>query len=182
MPRSLTTDSQDSTTTVIEIRIDDLAFYEGDAIIRPVNEELGATTPLLRRLEQAAGEALATRLKVNEPLPVGAAVVTPGGALPTPLIVHGVVSSRMEPVTRDSVRRALVSALQRARDWQLRKVAIAPFGLGAGNLDIDGSAEIMFDVLMAHRKHSAFPEHVTIVAETPDEAAALDAARQRSGA
>ena len=30
---------------VIDVRVDDLAFYEGEAIARPVNAMLGATTP-----------------------------------------------------------------------------------------------------------------------------------------
>jgi hypothetical protein len=36
---------------MIEVRVDDLAFYEGEAIARPVNAMLGATTPVMRRLE-----------------------------------------------------------------------------------------------------------------------------------
>lgn len=173
-------ESSRGVTTVVEIRIDDLAFFEGDAIIRPVNAELGATTPLLRRLELAGGDALARQLKLNEPLPVGAAVVTAAGALPSPLMVHAVIASRDEQVTRDSVRRALTSALQRADGWRLARVGIAPFGLGAGNLDIEESAGIMFDVVNAHHRWGEFPSHVTVFAETPDEAAALEAARARS--
>jgi hypothetical protein len=39
---------------LIDVRVDDLAFYEGEAIVRPVTAALGATTALLRRLEAAA--------------------------------------------------------------------------------------------------------------------------------
>jgi hypothetical protein len=35
---------------MIEVRVEDLAFFEGNAIIRPSNANLDATTPLLRRL------------------------------------------------------------------------------------------------------------------------------------
>ena len=61
---------------MISVRIDDLAFFDGEAIVRPVNEDLGATTPLLRRLELAAGTELYNQIRLQEPLPVGAAVVT----------------------------------------------------------------------------------------------------------
>lgn len=167
---------------MIDVRVDDLAFYEGDAIVRPVNADLGATTPLLRRLEVAAGPALAAQVNPQEPLPVGAAVVTGACDLPVELMVHAVVSSREEPVSRDSVRRALTSALHRVEAWQIRRIAVAPFGLGAGNLSIEDSAEAMVDVLAAHLRRARFPEAVTIVAETPDEAEAVLAAVRRSGA
>ena len=61
---------------MIEVRVEDLAFYSGDAIVRPVTATLGATTPLLRRLELAAGKQLVDQLALTEPLAVGSAVVT----------------------------------------------------------------------------------------------------------
>lgn len=154
---------------MIDVRVDDLAFYEGEAIVRPVNAMLGATTPVMRKLERAAGAAFVEKARLTEPLPVGAAVVTTAGDLQVELLIHGVVSSDDEPVTRSSVRQALVSALQRATAFQIREVAIAPFGLGAGNLDIEDSADVMIEVLSEHMKRSQFPSNVVIVAETDHE-------------
>ena len=166
---------------MIRVRIDDLAFYDGDAIVRPVNEDLGATTPLLRRLELAAGAPLHDQIRLQEPLPVGAAVVTAAGELRTELLVHAVVMSRTERVTSDSVRRALTSALQRVESWQIREIAIPPFGLGAGNLDVDESAHVMLSVIAQHLGAARYPENITLIAETQDEERALSAALQRSG-
>jgi O-acetyl-ADP-ribose deacetylase (regulator of RNase III) len=167
---------------MIEVRVEDLAFYSGHAIIRPATATLGATTPLLRRLEQAGGAALLGQLRIAEPLPVGSAVVTGAGDLPVELLVHAIVTSPTERVTRDGVRRAFRSALQRSREWQLAEVAIAPLGLGAGNLEIEESAEVMAGELLAHCRASAFPRRVTLVAETVDEAGALEHAVARSAA
>lgn len=165
---------------MIDVRVEDLAFYSGSAIIRPATATLGATTPLLRRLELAGGAALFDQLKVAEPLPVGSAVVTSAGGLPVELLVHAIVSSPTERVTRDGVRRALRSALERARAWELAEVAIPPFGLGAGNLEVEVSAELLAEELTRHHRAAEFPRRVTLVAETPDEAAALEFAMQRS--
>jgi O-acetyl-ADP-ribose deacetylase len=151
---------------MIDVRVDDLAFYEGEAIARPVNAMLGATTPVMRKLERAAGPGFEQQVRLAEPLPVGAAVVTGAGALPVELLIHGVVSSDDEPATRATVRQALTSALQRAAAFQIRELAIAPFGLGAGNLDIEDSAEVMLHVLNEHMRRSPFPATVVIVAET----------------
>jgi O-acetyl-ADP-ribose deacetylase len=166
---------------VIRVRIDDLAFFDGEAIVRPVNEDLGATTPLLRRLELAAGTQLHNQIRLQEPLPVGAAVVTSAGELSAELLVHAVVMSRTEPVSTDSVRRALTSALQRVESWQIKEVAIAPFGLGAGNLEIDESAGVMLAVIAQHLTNARFPHEITLVAESSEEERALSAALARSG-
>src|SRR5205085_595433 len=156
-------------TTVIRVCIDDLAFFDGEAIVRPVKEDLGATTPLLRRLELAAGTELHNQIRLQEPLPVGAAVVTSAGELSAELLVHAVVMSRTERVSSDTVRRALVSALQRVESWQIKDVAIPPFGLGAGNLEIDESAKIMLGVIAQHLLSARYPESITLIAETPEE-------------
>jgi O-acetyl-ADP-ribose deacetylase (regulator of RNase III) len=167
---------------MIEVRVEDLAFYAGHAVIRPATATLGATTPLLRRFELAGGVALRGQLTVAEPLPVGSAVVTGAGDLPVELLVHAIVTSATERVTREGVRRAFRSALQRTREWQLANVAVPPLGLGAGNLDIEESAEVMAGELRAHRHTSDFPRQVTLVAETADEATALEHAVARSAA
>jgi len=151
---------------VIEVRTNDLAFVSADAIARPVDAELRATTPLMRRLEVAGGEALARHLRVNEPLAVGSAVVTPAGALGVELLVHGVVSSDTEPVSRTTVRQAMSSVLQRAADWGIAHLAVAPFGIGAGNLDVEDSAEVIAEAVRRHRQTTKHPTTITIVVET----------------
>jgi O-acetyl-ADP-ribose deacetylase (regulator of RNase III) len=166
---------------MIDVRVDDLAFYAGEAIARPVNAMLGATTPVMRKLERAAGAAFTDKARLSEPLPVGAAVVTNAGDLQVELLIHGVVSSDDEPVTRATVRLALMSALQRAIAFQIRDLAIAPFGLGAGNLDIEDSADVMVEVISEHMKRSAYPASVVIVDETDHEEQILRARLRTSG-
>ena len=164
----------------LDVTIDDLAFVVADAIARPVNAQLRAPTALMRRVEEAAGPGLASQLQVASPLDVGAAVVTGGGALETPLVIHAVVMTDDEPVSRAGVMRAMTSALNRARDWQIERLAFAPFGLGAGNLDASESAQAMVAALAEHRRRAEHPVHVTIVVENAYEAEAFEAARARS--
>lgn len=154
---------------MIEVRTDDLAFISADAIARPVDAELRATTPIMRRLELAGGDTLARHLRVNEPLAVGSAVVTPAGELGVELLIHGVVSSDTESVTRSSVRQAVASSLQRAADFGIEHLAIAPFGIGVGNLDVEDSAEVVVDAIRRHRQTAKHPSTITIVVETPFE-------------
>jgi O-acetyl-ADP-ribose deacetylase (regulator of RNase III) len=151
----------------IRVRVDDLAFATGDAIAWPVTADLRATTPLLLRLATAGGEQLTSQLRVQDPLPIGSAVVTGAGTLAVELLVNAVISSDDEPVSESGVRRALRSALQRSADWQIEHLVCAPFGLGAGNLDLEDSAAIMTEVITGHLAQARFPAIVTIIVETP---------------
>ncbi|HEX6535892.1 MAG TPA: macro domain-containing protein [Gemmatimonadaceae bacterium] len=150
----------------IEVRVDDLAFVDADAVAWPVTAELHPTTPLLRRVEEAGGAALASQLRTQEPLAVGSAVVTGAGGLGVELLVSAVVSSDSEPVTAAGARRALTSALQRAVDWQISHLAIAPFGLGAGQLALDECAALMLEEIARHARGASFPARVTVVVES----------------
>ena len=165
---------------MIDVRVEDLAFFAGDAIIRPATSTLGATTPLLRKLELSGGQKLLDQLVVAEPLAVGSAVVTSAGDLQVGMLVHAIVSSPTERVSREGVRRAFRSALERALSWQMSDVAVPPLGLGAGNLDIDTSALLMADELAHHFASASFPRRVTLIAETTDEAHALEGAISRA--
>lgn len=162
--------------------MDDLVFAAGDAIAWPVTAELRATTPLLRRLEQAGGEPLVRQLAPHDPLPVGSAVVTAAGELGVELLISAVVLSDEEPVSRAGVRRALTSALQRAADWRVAHLVCTPFGLGAGNLDIEESAALMVDTIAQHLARARFPAQITMVVETPLEREAFEAALARGRA
>ncbi len=155
---------------MIEVRVDDLAFVKCDAIARPATSRLAATTPLMRRLETAAGSGFAAHLTVQEPLAVGSAIVTPGGDLTAGLVIHAVISSDEEAASASSVRRATASALQRAEAWRITHLAIAPFGLGAGNLDVEGSAKAMSEAIAEHFARASFPSTLTVIAETEEEA------------
>lgn len=158
------------------IVVDDLAFVTADAIARPVDAELRAITPVVRRLEQAGGERLLRQLRVNEPLDVGAAVVTGSGGIAAPLMIHAVVATETEPVSRAGVRRATLSALQRAHDFDIRTLAMAPFGLGAGNLEVEDSAREMCQAIREHARRAAQPSSITIVVENDYEGEAFRAA------
>lgn len=157
--------------------VDDPAFVSCDALARPVNEMLRATTTLGRRLEDAAGPAAVQQVTGNELPDVGTAVVTGAGALEARLLIHAVVMTREERVSVHGVQKAMTSVLQRAADWGLARVAVMPFGLGAGNLDIETSARAMIDAVRRWHPRNVPPTplHLVFVTESPEEAAAFPA-------
>jgi O-acetyl-ADP-ribose deacetylase (regulator of RNase III) len=164
---------------VIRVVVDDIAFVEADAVIRPATATLEPTSAALRHLEQVGGPDWARQLKVHEALAVGSAVVTGAGALPAEFVIHAVIRSPTEPVSPAGIRRALTSALQRAVDWQLKRVTVPPLGTGAGNLSIEEAARIMVDVLAQHTAVAAYPAEVEIVVERAEDGAVFEALLRR---
>lgn len=77
------------------------------------------------------------------PLEAGAAVVTGGGSLPAPFVLHVVVCDPARKVGRELLRKALVSAWQRAADWGLAVIATPPVGVGGGQLTLQESATLL---------------------------------------
>ncbi|HKI95183.1 MAG TPA: macro domain-containing protein [Gemmatimonadales bacterium] len=164
----------------MRVVVDDLAFVPADAIVRPATATLEPTTPALRRLEQVGGQAFWNQMRTERELAVGSAVVTGGGDLSAELVIHAIIRSATIPCSKDTVRRALTSALQRAADWRLAHLAIPPLGTGAGNLSLDDAADVMCTTLNRDVPALPFPADVTLVVETPEEQAVFERALQRA--
>ncbi|MGH7606738.1 MAG: macro domain-containing protein [Gemmatimonadales bacterium] len=162
---------------MIRVVVDDLASLPADALVRPATTRLDPTAAALRRLEDLGGPEFHARLRLKRELAVGAAVVTAGGGgLPAEFVIHAVIRSETEPVTRDTVARAWLSALQQAQAWQFRHVSAPPLGTGAGNLPLEDAAEIMATVLHGHRAAASFPADVSFVVERADDRDVFEAA------
>jgi O-acetyl-ADP-ribose deacetylase len=167
---------------VIRVVVDDLAFLPADAIVRPATAELEPTTPALRRLEQMGGPEFLRQIRVQTELAVGAAVVTAaGGDLPSEFVIHAVIQSRDEPVTRRGVARAWRSALERAREWGFTRLTVPPLGVGAGNLTLEVAAEVLLGELY-EVPTAAAPADVVIVVETEDQREIFEAVQRRKQA
>ncbi len=154
---------------MIDVVVDDLASVEVDAVVRPATETLEPASAAQRQLERIGGPRFQQQLETRAPLVVGAATVTAGGDLPSEFVIHAIIRSASEQVSRSGVRRAMVSTLQQAAAWQFRAVAVPPLGTGPGNLALEDSAEIICDVLHSHLPTEGFPSEVTIVVETDED-------------
>ena len=155
---------------MIRVVVDDLGFFPADAIVRPATTQLAPTTPALRRLEQMGGPEFQRHLDLHTELVVGAAVVTAaGGDLPSEFVIHAIIQSHEEPVSRRGVARAWRSALERARQWGFARLSVPPLGTGAGNLSIEDAAEILVMELNEQPPDATAPSDIAIVVETEEQ-------------
>ena len=155
---------------MIRVRQGELAEAGVEAVVRPVRSDGEAVSAVGRRVEMVAGPEVAERLQALGELPIGGAVITPGGDLAASFVIHVVVQSADEAVSRLGVQRALVNALRRAQDWGLRSLALPPIGTGAGALEAEEAARLLVEVLQDHLRDGMEPRELEIVVESAYEA------------
>ena len=148
---------------MILVIVDDLATTTADAVLRPADESLGPLTPAMSRLDEHAGPRFAEQRRLTTPLKAGAAVVTGGGDLRAPYVLHVVIRDPDSQIGRDVVRRALVSAWQRATDWELSTIATPLVGTGAGQLSVEEAATLLAETFPA--EPTGCPTELHIVVE-----------------
>jgi O-acetyl-ADP-ribose deacetylase len=147
---------------VIRVIVDDLATTTADAVLRPTDESLGALTPAMSKLDERAGPRFAEQRRLTTPLKAGAAVVTGGGDLTAPYVLHVVIRDPDARVARDIVRRALVSAWQRAADWELNTIAAPLVGSGEGDLSLEEAARLLAETFPSEPGGSPRQLHIVV--------------------
>lgn len=140
-----------------------LADQAVDAVLRPIRSDLAPVTPASRDVGLRAGATVEERLASTGQVPVGGAVLTPGGDLTASFVIHAVVMGADEPQSRQSVERALRNGLARAADWGLDSLAMPPMGLGAGSMDPEEEARGLVGVLSEHIGGGAPPLEIVVV-------------------
>ena len=143
-----------------------LQSVAAEAVVCPIRADLAPITSAARDLLAAAGPEVQDRLEKLGSLPVGGAVMTPGGQLDSDFLIHVVVMSADEPQTTLTVQRALRNGLGRAADWGVESLALPPLGLGVGLTEPDAEAEALVEVLWSHLDEGRAPLDLVIVAST----------------
>jgi O-acetyl-ADP-ribose deacetylase (regulator of RNase III) len=154
---------------VIQVIVDDLATVTADAVLRPADESLGPLTPAMGRLDEHAGPRFAEQRRLTTPLKAGAAVVTGGGDLRAPYVLHVVIRDPDSRVGREVVRRALVSAWQRATDWDLSTIAAPLVGAGAGQLSVEEAATLLAETFPTEQTGCPTELHIVVEREADRE-------------
>jgi O-acetyl-ADP-ribose deacetylase (regulator of RNase III) len=154
---------------VILVRVDDLASVKADAILRPTDETLAPLTPAISALDQNAGPRFAEQRRLTTPLKAGAAVVTGSGDLTAPYVLHVVLRDGDVAVSKDVVRRALISAWQRATDWELSTIATPLVGAGPGQLSIDEAATLLAETFPSEGDKCPAALHIVLEHEADRE-------------
>ncbi len=163
---------------MIHVVAGDLARQAVDAVLRPADATLAPVGPAAQRLDELGGDRFAAQRRTATPLEACAAVVTGGGDLAAGYVLHVVVADERGPAGREQVRRALVSAWQRAGDWGLTRVAAPLVGTAGGPLTLEESAGLLVET-MPRGPSGAGGTELTIVVEAVAERDVVEAIVRR---
>lgn len=147
---------------MIQVVVADLALTQADAVVRPADEGLRPIGPAISRLDEQAGPRFAEQRHLVTPLKAGAAVVTGSGDLAAPFVLHVVIRDSDCKISREVVRRALVSAWQRATDWELGTLAAPLIGADSGDLSAEEAAILLAETFPANEHGCPTALHIVV--------------------
>ena len=141
----------------------DITVIDADAIVNSANNDLvlgGGVSGAIRRV---AGPAVQDECAAIGTVPLGTAVVTTGGNLKAPWIIHAAVNPLGLWADAKSVRNATRAALKKAEEKGVRKLAFPAIGTGAGALPVERCADILIDEVLQHCSGETKLEEVVFV-------------------
>ena len=167
----------------IDVWQGEIGELEVDAILIPANESLFMTTPVGRAVKLRAGEHIERDAVAQGPVAAGTAVVTAGGGLAAPYIIHVVGVGHDLVADEERLQNAIDAALEAAARLGLHRLAFAPIGVERGVFDAERAAAVVAGVLERRSATGgALPSRLAVVVSSPAEAAAYRAALQPLGA
>jgi O-acetyl-ADP-ribose deacetylase (regulator of RNase III) len=160
----------------IDVWQGEIAELEVDALIVPATESLFMTIPVARAVKRRSGESVERDAVEQGPIEAGSAVVTSGGDLAAPYVIHAVAVGHDNRPDADRVRRAIDAAFEIAARLGLDRLATAPIGLDRGVFSAEEGAGLLAEVLA--RRSSAgdsLPSSLVVAVISPSEATAYRA-------
>ena len=128
----------------------DITTADAEAIVNGINNDLvlgGGVSGAIRRV---AGPAVQEECFKIGTIPLGTAVVTTGGQLKAQWIIHAAVNPLGLWADPKSVRSATRSALKRAEEKRVKRLAFPAIGTGAGALAVERCADILIEEVTKH--------------------------------
>lgn len=120
-----------------------LAVCGAEALARPVRTDWAPVTADSRSVELAGGETWRSRCEGQGELPLGSATITDAGDLDAEFVIHLAVAADEGGPTARSVTLALRNGLRRAREWDVRELALPLLGTGPGALDAETACRVL---------------------------------------
>ncbi len=165
-------------TAPIEIEIwqGELADLEVDALVVPASESLFMTHPAAASVKRRGGDAVERAAVEQGPIQAGTAVVTAGGELAAPWVIHAVAVGHGLRADPDRLGSAVRASLELAGSLSLRRIAMAPLGIERGVFGLAEAAALMLGELRTYdRGPAGLPEEVVVTLSGPREAAVFAA-------
>lgn len=137
---------------MLEITSGDLTDLYTDAIVLPNNTLLNWESELVARFAKKAGASVLAAARAKSPIPLGEAIVTPGGGLLSAFVVHVALFSAHslpeDETRREILQAAIANCFLRCEELGLQTLGMPNVGEYVG-LSAPESAHLMYSALEA---------------------------------
>jgi len=123
---------------------------EVDAFTHYAREDLVLGSGYGTAISVRGGPGIQEELNPLAPVPVGEAVVSSAGEMKAQFIIHAVGPRFQETNLEAKLRKAMVSALARAEEKGVRRLAFPPMGSGFYGVPVDLCARAMLQTIRDH--------------------------------
>jgi O-acetyl-ADP-ribose deacetylase (regulator of RNase III) len=135
---------------VIRLIRGDITDLEVDAFVYDLTSDCKLGSGYGSAIATRGGKVVQDQLNTIGTLPTGEAVVTTAGNMKAKFIIHVNGPKFHEPDTRGKLTRAVESALKRADEKGLARVAFPPIGTGLYQVPLDLCASVLLDTVKKH--------------------------------
>jgi O-acetyl-ADP-ribose deacetylase len=149
--------------TSLEIVTGDITERDEDAIVNPSNTDLVLGGGVAGAIRQKGGPIIQAECRKKGPVHVGEAVITSGGSLKSPFVIHTVGPRWGEGEEDEKLRSAIYRTLRVADQNGLRSLALPAVSTGIFGFPVRRAAEIILDTIVRYVSNVTTLKKVVVV-------------------
>ncbi len=142
----------------------DITDMEIEAFVFDITDDVKLGSGFGGAIQQRGGIVIQKQLDEIGSCPTGEAVVTEAGILKADWIIHANGPKFREEDEENKLRKTVQSALARAEEKGVKRLAFPPMGTGLYQVPLDLCSRVMVDTISAHLANGSTLEEVLIVA------------------
>ncbi len=143
---------------------EDITEMEVDAFVFDITEDVKLGSGFGGAIQQRGGIVIQKQLDEIGSCPTGEAVVTEAGILKADWIIHANGPKFREEDEEGKLRKTVQSALARAEEKGVKRLAFPPMGTGLYQVPLDLCSRVMVETISEHLANGSTLEEVLIVA------------------
>jgi len=149
---------------VLRLVREDITDMDVEAFVFDITEDVKLGSGFGSAIQQRGGIVIQKQLDEIGSCPTGEAVVTEAGALKADWIIHANGPKFREEDEEGKLRKTVKSALSRAEEKGIKRLAFPPIGTGLYQVPLDVCSRVMVDTISKHLANGGTLVEVLIVA------------------
>ncbi|MCG6948842.1 MAG: macro domain-containing protein [Acidobacteria bacterium] len=149
---------------VLRLVREDITDMDVEAFVFDITEDVKLGSGFGSAIQQRGGIVIQKQLDEIGSCPTGEAVVTEAGALKADWIIHANGPKFREEDEEGKLRKTVKSALSRAEEKGIKRLAFPPIGTGLYQVPLDMCSRVMVDTISKHLANGGTLVEVLIVA------------------